>query len=430
LSCFQSGNSARKEIILEPSYEIAEARARAIGGTSSEHLSSFITWLGSQQYSAGYACIVARHALAFGRWCKAHGIEVPALTDVEIERYQRSRARCRSRRPETRRQERQALKLLLLCLQKQGVCAAASTCITAVDRICAEFAQHLRCNHALAVATVDTYTRVARQFLDWRFKKSGVCLPDLLPVDSIAFVRHESKRMAPPAVKCAAKALRSFLRFAEFSGEVRAGLSTGVPSVATWTTTPPIPKAILSDHAQLAIDSCDRLTAIGRRDRAVLLLLARLGLRACEVIRLTLDDIDWEQAQLRIRGKGGRQSLLPLPTDVGIAIAEYLQQGRPVCEDRHVFLRTMAPIRALLDGSDAVGSIVNYALKRAKVNAPHRGSHQFRHALAAHMLRQGASLPEIGQVLRHRSPQTTSIYAKVDLEALRTLAVAWPGGAI
>lgn len=415
---------------MEPSYEIAEARARAIGGTSSEHLSSFITWLGSQQYSAGYACIVARHALAFDRWCKAHGIEVPALTDVEIERYQRSRARCRSRRPETRRQERQALKLLLLCLQKQGVCAAASTCITAVDRICAEFAQHLRCNHALAVATVDTYTRVARQFLDWRFKKSGVCLPDLLPVDSIAFVRHESKRMAPPAVKCAAKALRSFLRFAEFSGEVRAGLSAGVPSVATWTTTPPIPKAILSDHAQLAIDSCDRLTAIGRRDRAVLLLLARLGLRACEVIRLTLDDIDWEQAQLRIRGKGGRQSLLPLPTDVGIAIAEYLQQGRPVCEDRHVFLRTMAPIRALLDGSDAVGSIVNYALKRAKVNAPHRGSHQFRHALAAHMLRQGASLPEIGQVLRHRSPQTTSIYAKVDLEALRTLAVAWPGGAI
>ena len=414
---------------MEPSYEIAEARARAIGGTSSEHLSSFITWLSSQQYSAGYACIVARHALAFGRWCEAHGIEVPALTDLEIERFQRSRARRRSRRPETRRQERQALKLLLLCLQEQGVCNAAAPCFSDVDRICAEFAQHLRCNHALAVATVDTYTRVARQFLDWRFKKSGVCLPDLLPVDSIAFVRNESKRMAPPAVKCAANALRSFLRFAEFRGEVRVGLCAGVPSVATWTTTPPIPKAISADHAQRAIDSCDRLTAIGQRDRAVLLLLARLGLRACEVIRLTLDDIDWDQAQLHIRGKGGRQSLLPLPADVGIAIAAYLQQGRPACEDRHVFLRSVAPIRCLLDGSDGVGSIVNYALARANVNAPHRGSHQFRHALAAHMLHQGASLLEIGQVLRHRSPQTTSIYAKVDLEALRTLAVAWPGSA-
>jgi len=429
LPCFLSGNSARKEIILEPSYEIADARVRAVGGMSSEHLSAFVTWLGSQQYSAGYACIVARHALAFSRWCEARGIEVSALTDVEIERYQRSRARRRSRRPETRRQERQALKLLLLFLREQKVCAAATSCITAVDRLCAEFAKHLRCNHALAVATIDTYTRVARQFMTWRFGQAEVCLSELLPVDSIAFVQHESKRMAPPAVKCAANALRSFLRFGAFRGDICAGLSAGVPSVATWTTTPPIPKAIAAEHAQRAIDSCDRLTVVGQRDRAVLLLLARLGLRACEIIRLTLDDIDWDQSQLRIRGKGGRQSLLPLPADVGSAIAEYLQQGRPVCEDRHVFLRSMAPIRALLDGSDGVGSIVNYALARAKVDAPHRGSHQFRHALAAHMLRQGASLPEIGQVLRHRSPQTTSIYAKVDLEALRTLAIAWPGGA-
>jgi hypothetical protein len=158
---------------LEPSYEIANARVRAVGSTSSEHLSSFITWLGGQQYSAGYACIVARHASAFGRWCEAHGIEVSALTDGEIERYQRSRARRRSRRPETRRQERQALKLLLLFLREQGVCTAAASCITPIDRVCAEFAQHLRCNHALAVATVDTYTRVARQFLAWRFGQAG-----------------------------------------------------------------------------------------------------------------------------------------------------------------------------------------------------------------------------------------------------------------
>lgn len=414
---------------MEPSYEIADARVRAVGGTSSEHLSSFVIWLGSQQYSTGYACILARHASAFGRWCEARGVEVSALSDGEIERYQRSRARCRSRRPDTRRQERRALKLLLLCLREQGVCNAAASCFTDVDRVCAEFAQHLRYNHALAVATIDTYTRVARQFMVWRFGQAEVCLPDLLPVDSIAFVQHESKRMAPPAVKCVANALRSFLRFGAFRGDVSAGLSAGVPSVATWTITPPIPKAIAAEHAQRAIDSCDRLTAVGRRDRAVLLLLARLGLRACEIIRLTLDDIDWDQAQLRIRGKGGRQSLLPLPPDVGAAIAAYLQQGRPVCEDRHVFLRSLAPIRALLDGSDSVGSIVNYALARANVDAPHRGSHQFRHALATHMLRQGASLPEIGQVLRHRSPQTTSIYAKVDLEALRTLAIAWPGGA-
>lgn len=412
---------------MKPSYERADARVRAIGGTSSEQLSSFVTWLRSQQYSAGYACIVARHALAFGRWCEGRGIEVDALTDDDIERYQRSRARRRSRRPETRRQERQALALLLFFLREQGLCAGAASCETGIHRVAADFAQHLQHNHALASATVDTYARVARQFLAWRFGQADVCLHNLRPSDATAFVLQESKRMAPPAVKGVANALRSFLRFGEFRGEIPTGLAAGVPSVATWTTTPPIPKAITAEHAQRAIDSCDPLTAVGRRHHAVLLLLARLGLRACEIIRLTLDDIDWDQAQLRIRGKGGRQSLLPLPADVGAAIAAYLQHGRPTCEDRHLFLRSMAPVRGLLDGSDGVGSIVRYALARAKVDAPHRGSHQFRHALAAHMLRQGASLPEIGQVLRHCSPQTTSIYAKVDLDALRTVVMAWPG---
>ena len=414
---------------MEPSYERADARVRAIGGTSAVQLSSFVSWLGSQQYSAGYVCIVARHALAFGRWCEKRDVEVAALTDVDIERFQRSRARRRSRRPETRHQERQALTLLLLFLRGQGLCAAAASCATNVDLVAADFAQHLLRNLVLASATVDTYTRVARRFLAWRFGPADIYLYDLRPSDTIAFVRQESKRMAPPAVKGVANALRSFLRFGEFCGEVPAGLAAGVPSVATWTTTPPIPKAIAAEHAQRAIDSCDRLTAVGQRDRAVLLLLARLGLRACEIIRLALDDIDWDQAHLRIRGKGGRQSLLPLPADVGTAIAAYLQHGRPACEDRHLFLRSMAPVRGLVDGSDGVGSIVRYALKRAKVDAPHRGSHQFRHALAAHMLRQGASLPEIGQVLRHRSPQTTSIYAKVDLDALRTVAMTWPGSA-
>ena len=414
---------------MEPSYERADARVRAIGGTSAEHLRSFVIWLAGQQYSAGYACIVARHALAFGRWFEGRGVDVGALSDDDIARYQRSRARRRQRRPGTRRQERQALALLLLFLSEQGLCAGAGSPTTGVDCVVADFAQHLQRNHALASATVDTYTRVARQFLSWRFGQADVCLLDLRPRDAIAFVRRESKRMAPPAVKGVANALRSFLRFVEFRGEAPTGLAAAVPSVATWTTTPPIPKAIDAEHAQRAIDSCDRSTAVGRRDRAVLLLLARLGLRACEIIRLSLDDIDWDQAQLRIHGKGGRQSMLPLPADVGAAIAAYLRNGRPTCEDRHLFLRSMAPVRGLLDGSDGVGSIVRYALGRAKVDAPHRGSHQFRHALAAHMLRQGASLHEIGQVLRHRSPQTTSIYAKVDLDALRTVAMAWPGSA-
>jgi integrase/recombinase XerD len=164
-----AGNSACKENIVELSYESADARVRAIGGTSAEHLSLFVTWLRSQQYSVGYVCIVARHALAFGRWCEGRGIAFDALTDDDIERYQRSRARRRSRRAETRRQERQALILLLHFLHKQGICAAAPACTTAVDRVTADFAQHLRGNQALAPITVERYTRLAGQFLAWRF---------------------------------------------------------------------------------------------------------------------------------------------------------------------------------------------------------------------------------------------------------------------
>jgi site-specific recombinase XerD len=189
-----------------------------------------------------------------------------------------------------------------------------------------------------------------------------------------------------------------------------------------------LPRAISAEHARRALDACDRRTAIGRRDYAVLLLLARLGLRAGEVVALLLDDVDWDAGRMRVRGKGGREAWLPLPTDVGQAIAAYLQHARPNAPDRHLFLRASAPIRGLKSGM-AVASIVAHALRRAGIDTPRRGAHQFRHALATQMLRHGASLAEIGELLRHRSPQTTALYARVDLAALRALALPWPGGA-
>jgi site-specific recombinase XerD len=165
----------------------------------------------------------------------------------------------------------------------------------------------------------------------------------------------------------------------------------------------------------------------GRRDYAILLLLARLGLRAGEVARLELDNIDWNVGSLRVQGKGGQHSGLPLPADVGAAITAYLQHGRPRSNSRRVFLRTKAPIRGLL-GSQAIASLVRHNLVRADIQAPTYGAHQFRHALATEMLRRGASLAEIGEVLRHRSPETTNIYTKVDLDSLRALTLPWPGG--
>ena len=172
----------------------------------------------------------------------------------------------------------------------------------------------------------------------------------------------------------------------------------------------------------------DRRTAVGRRDYAILLLLARLGLRSSEVVLLELDDIDWKNGSLSVRGKGGRRLQLPMPADVGEAIATYLRHGRRPTGSRRVFLRAKAPLHGFC-GPSAIGSIIRHALLRADVDAPTAGAHQFRHGLATDMLRRGASLNEIGDLLGHRSPETTKIYTKVDLDALRTLALPWPGGA-
>ena len=172
------------------------------------------------------------------------------------------------------------------------------------------FARHLQHDQGLADISVENYTRTVHQFLVWRFGQGDVCLQALRATDAIAFVQNEAKRMGPPALKNIVKALRSFLRYAQFHGEVPAGLAAGVPSVAAWATTPPVPRAISAEHAQHAIDSCDCQTSVGLRDRAVLLLLARLGLRAVEIVRLMLEDVDWVHAQLHVHGKGGRESLL------------------------------------------------------------------------------------------------------------------------
>lgn len=221
-------------------------------------------------------------------------------------------------------------------------------------------------------------------------------------------------------------ALRSFLKYAQYTGEVTLDLAAAVPVVPNWLM-PSIPRAIPAEQVRELLDSISRQTGLGRRNYAILLLLARLGLRAGEVALLELDDIDWNTGTISVLGKNGLRNDLPLPADVGKAIAAYLQDGRPSSTSRRVFLRTRGPIRGFRD-ANAVGTIVRSSLKRAGIDSPTFGAHQFRHGLATNMLRQGASLGEIGDVLGHQHPQTTMIYTKVDLEALRTLALPWPGG--
>ena len=240
------------------------------------------------------------------------------------------------------------------------------------------------------------------------------------------FLRAHARKLSPGRAKLLVTALRSFLRYLRHQGEISINLSECVPPVAAWSFSA-VPKFLPAGTVQRVLDQCERDTPDAKRNYAVLLLLARLGLRACEIVALSLDDIDWDNGRITIRCKGGRWAQLPLPADAGEAIAIYLRTGRPRCVCRHVFLRHRAPLRGFGD-SITVSTIVRRALIRAGIDSARKGTHLFRHTLATDLLREGASLDEIGPLLRHRSPNTTAVYAKVDLTALRTLALPWPGG--
>jgi site-specific recombinase XerD len=224
-----------------------------------------------------------------------------------------------------------------------------------------------------------------------------------------------------------AAVLRSFLGFLLQQGRISTNLAAAVPTVAARRLAG-VPRFLEAEQVEKVLRGCDRRGKIGKRDYAILMLLARLGLRGGEVAGLTLDDINWRGGELRIRGKGARVDRLPLPQDVGHALVSYLQKGRPTCASRRVFIRNHAPYEGLA-GPASIGNVVRAALTRAQIQSPHQGSHVLRHSLATNLLRHGASLTQIGQVLRHQLPQTTEIYAKVDVNALRSLALPWIGGA-
>jgi site-specific recombinase XerD len=336
----------------------------------------------------------------------------------------------RGRRLQIHNGDRAALRYLMEFLNRAGVTRSEEMVAprpNAVEQCAREFERYLREERALATATVVNYMPLIRCFLKDRFGDGTVRLSRLCAGDVVGFVQRQARHLHPKRSKLLTTTLRCFLQYARYCGEVTADLAAAVPVVPNWSRTT-LPRAITAEQVRQLLASINRRTAMGRRDYAILLLLARLGLRSSEVAFLDLDDIDWNLGQLSVRGKRGQRTELPLPPEVGKAIAAYLRRGRPESASRRLFLRAKAPLRGF-QGASGVGSIVRHSLKRAKVNAPTHGTHQFRHGLATEMLRQGASLGEIGELLRHRHPQTTTIYAKVDIDALRTLALPWPGGA-
>jgi integrase len=265
--------------------------------------------------------------------------------------------------------------------------------------------------------------KLARSFLNQRLTGRGG-LESLSGADIAAFLLAESQRLSVGSVKGRVGELRSLLRFLYLQGLTPRPLGAAVPPVAGWRDTG-VPKGIPAGDVQRLLDSCDRRDPAGIRDYAILMLVARLGLRSAEVARLELGDIDWRAGQVILRGKACRQDGMPLPCDVGEALAAYLSQARPATPLRQVFLAAKAPMRAIPPG--LVSGVTRRACDRAGL--PRIGAHRLRHTLATQMLRRGATIVEVSQVLRHRDLATTAIYAKVDFATLRTVAQPWPGAA-
>ena len=294
------------------------------------------------------------------------------------------------------------------------------------ENITDAFRRYLLQERRLSPPTVQYYTPFIDQFLAERFRSKLLNLSTLGAADVTGFVQRHAHRLSPGRAKLLVTALRSFFRYLRHRGEISVDLAACVPTVPNWSKST-LPKFLPPGTVPCVLSHCDRRTSVGRRDYAILLLLARLGLRAGEVVALNLEDIDWEAGQMTVRGKGGRSAQMPLPADVGEAIAVYLRNARPRCSSRRVFIRAMAPLRGFAS-SVAICCIVMQALQRAGVESARHGAHLFRHTLACDLLRQGCSLDEIGELLRHQSPNTTAIYAKVDLTVLHSLALPWPGG--
>lgn len=296
---------------------------------------------------------------------------------------------------------------------------------TELERLIEEYRTYLAKERGLAPSTIHERLAVARLFLAGRPEADGLNLKELTAAEVTAFVVQETRGRRVGSAQWIVTGVRVLLRFLYVSGKIPSPLAQAVLGVAGWRLST-LPKNLEPTEVDRLLANCNQTTPVGLRDFAILTMMVRFGLRAGEVAALKLSDIDWRHGEMVIHGKGNREDRLPLPTDVGEAIVAWLKRGRPASNDAHVFTRIRAPHRGL--AMRGVSNVVRRACVRAGL--PPVGAHRLRHTAATQMLRSGAGLAEIGQVLRHQSSAATAIYAKVDRTSLSALARPWPGDAI
>jgi site-specific recombinase XerD len=386
-------------------------------------LAPYVTGFAAELLGQGYRRSSAEQHVCFvahlDRWLVNEGLGAHDLDAATVQRYLSERRASGY----VLYLSVKAMRPLLGYLASLDVIAAEPPAeLDAVEALLSRYRDYLLGERGLSPGTVEGYVHLARPFVASRLRGDELDLAGLTAAEVIGFVLSTCPGRATGSAKLIVTSTRSLLVWLHLTGVVEGSLASAVPAVAGWKLSG-LPRALTPAQVRALLGSCDRRRPTGRRDYAIVLLLARLGLRSGEVAGLGLDDIDWRAGQLRVVGKGNRGESLPLPADVGAAITAYLRRGRPAsAAGRSVFVRVHAPHRALTAGG--VGNVVNAAGRRAGLGHVH--AHQLRHTAATAMLRAGTPLVEVGQVLRHRSPITTAIYAKVDQDALAVLARPWP----
>jgi integrase/recombinase XerD len=389
-------------------------------GPLTPYAEGFWTHLVNEAYSSVGRGTHLRLLAHLSRWMADAGLEIADLKPRVVERFLRRRRR----EGYATKVSPKSLTPLLSYLEGLDVLPARDDAPPSqTETLLQDYREYLRRERGLVAGSVRLYAGVARLFLSERAEPLAENISRLSGADVSTFIRHEAGRCGVAGAKTAVCGMRSLLRYLYAEGWTPRQLAAAVPAVAGRRLVS-LPRAPEPGQVALMLESCDRDTVVGRRDFAILTVLARLGLRAEEVAALELDDIDWRAGEVVIRGKGPRLERLPLPSDVGEAVADHLRRGGSRGSCRQLFLRSAAPLRGISRG--AVTSVVYRACERAGV--PRVGAHRLRHNVCTQLLRQGASLPEVAQVLRHKSLLTTAIYAKVDRVKLSTLALPWPGG--
>ena len=392
-----------------------------VTGPLAGYAGGFRAWLAGQGYELS---TVEEHAFLMGhlsRWLTRQRLTPSEFVGDVIDRYLVERRATRSHLSGSR-----ALDQLLGFLRRRGVVPVARD-DSSVERLIDEYRRYLRSERGLVDGSIVLRVRTARLFLGGLPELSEALLRSLLPADVSRFVIAQcgEGRRGVAWAKTLVSGMRSLLVFLHVTGRVSVSLAAAVPTAAGWRLSS-LPRGLEAEHVARVLESCDRQTLVGRRDFAILMLLARLGLRACEVARLTLDDVDWRGGELIVHGKGGEIDCLPLPHYVGEALVAHLLGAKRDETGRALFVRVFAPHGPITPRT--IDAILRHACDRAGVARV--GTHRLRHTVATDLLAAGAGLSEIAAILRHANLSSTAIYAKVDRTALRALARPWPLEAI